>query len=513
MHRKLTIHRALPVLAALLVVTVLGACAQPGDETESAAATPTAEPIPVTASSDAVHDLLAEGHYLADVGRVVEARAKFAEAAEADPTCVQAHIFRANTALSFQDFKESVDAAVAAAEAGNEAEKKLAAIQQTFLTNDTDEGLALGNELVALHPNSPRAYTFLAGLQGGNNDNEAARASYRKALELDPDNAAALFGLAANNLFAEPRDFAKAEEWANKAIAAYPDEAKAYEMLGDVKRGQGDLDAALAAYDQASEVDPTLAVAHHKRGHINSFLGNIEEARAAYDEGVNAAPAENKAGYAVYKAFTRIHEGDMDAAIAELTDLAAQVPEMGTPEHQVKGNQIFALNSAATVALHAGMMDKAAELIEERNELAMAIAEDVGTEDAERLQTANCRQWSGLLAAYAGEADDASAMAAEIETLLADDANPRKMEGVHYVLGMAALKAGDYTAAVEHLRQADYRNTMYIRYQLALAEEGAGNTEEAAKLFNDVATYNFNSVGFALVGDAAAEKAAALSSA
>ena len=512
MYRNPTVYRVLPLLAALFVVMTLGACAQ-GGETETAEATPVAESIPVTASSDAVHALLAEGHYLADVGRGVAARNKFAEAMEADPSCVQAYIYRANNALSFQDFQESLDAAAAAAENGNEAEQKLVAALQTFLTNDTDEGVALAKELVELHPNSPRAHNFLAGFQGGNNDNEAARASMAKALELDPDNAAALFGLAANNLFAEPRDLTAAEEWANKAIAAYPDEAKAYEMLGDVKRGQGDLDAALAAYNQASEVDATLAVAHHKRGHVNSFLGNIEDARAAYDEGVNAAPTENKAGYAVYKAFTRVHEGNMQAAIDELVELAAQVPEMGTPADQVKGNQIFALNSAATVALHAGMMDKAAELIEERNELAMAIAADVGTDDAERLQTANCHQWSGLLAAHAGEADDAAAMASEIEALLADDANPRKMEGVHYVLGMAALKAGDYTGAVDHLRQADYRNTMYIRYHLALAEEGAGNTDEAAKLFNDVATYNFNSVGFALVGDAAAEKVAALSNA
>ena len=72
---------------------------------------------------------------------------------------------------------------------------------------------------------------------------------------------------------------------------------------------------------------------------------------------------------------------------------------------------------------------------------------------------------------------------------------------------MSALKSGDYAAAVEHLRQADHANNMFVRYQLALAEEGAGNTEVAAALFAEVASFNFNSVGFALTRGEAAAKA------
>ena len=41
-----------------------------------------------------------------------------------------------------------------------------------------------------------------------------------------------------------------------------------------------------------------------------------------------------------------------------------------------------------------------------------------------------------------------------------------------------------------------------------LAEEGAGKAEQAAALFADVASYNFNSVGFALLREEAAERSA-----
>ena len=153
------------------------------------------------------------------------------------------------------------------------------------------------------------------------------------------------------------------------------------------------------------------------------------------------------------------------------------------------------------------MYDRAAELIQRRNELNLAIAADVGTADAERLQTANNLLWEGLLAAYSGDQEAAQAAAAEIEALVADDENPRKMEPVHWVRGTAALKTGDYATAVSELKQADHANNMYIRYLLAEALAGAGQTEEARALYQQVADFNFNSVGFALVGDEAQQKA------
>jgi hypothetical protein len=39
---------------------------------------------------------------------------------------------------------------------------------------------------------------------------------------------------------------------------------------------------------------------------------------------------------------------------------------------------------------------------------------------------------------------------------------------------------------------------MFVRYHLAIAEEGLGNTDAARALFAEVASFNFNSVAFAL---------------
>jgi tetratricopeptide (TPR) repeat protein len=488
-------------LAGILVLLVISACA-PADVVETSSS---AGEIPISTSSGAALALYEQGQYLLDVGRGVQARAKFIEALELDPGFVRAHLDRSNAALSFKEFQDCLDQASSHLDSVTDGEKLLVEINRTFLTNDTDKGVELATRLVALHPESARAAIVLAGLQAGQNQNGDARASFMRALELEPNAPGALFGIANNYLFGEPRNFETAEQFAGQFLEAYPDEAKGYELLGDIRRASNDLEGAREAYNQASDTDPTLGVAQHKKGHVNSFLGNIEEARIAYDAGIEVAEPENKAGYAVYKTFTMIHAGDIPAALDEMEALADSMEAMGTPADQLQGLQAFAMNSHATAAMHAGLLDRAAMSVKRGNELRMAIADNVGTEDATRLQTAACHQWDGLLAAYRGEPVKAAEHAEEIGALLLDDANPRKMEGYHYVLGMAAHRAGDMKLAAKHLRQADHANNMYIRYRLAEALDELGQTDEAAELFAQVGSYNFNSVGFALVGrDAAA---------
>lgn len=504
-------NRLHTLLLFALCVLVSSACSRSEEENVNNTTAPAlAEPvhsvqIPITTSSEKARALYDEGDYLQDVGRVIQAREKYKAAAASDPSFALAYYGQSNAALSFEEYQNSIDTALKHSEGISDGERMLIEINNSFASNDAAAGLVLARKLVEEYPDSARARTVLAGMQANQNDNLGARASYQKALELEPGMAAALTGLANNNLFGEPKDFAAAESWANEFIAAYPKEAKGYEILGDIKRAQNDLDAALAAYNSASRLDPTMEQAAHKRGHVNSFLENIAEARSAYDEAIALAPPESKASYAVYKGFTNIHGGDIPAAIDELEALSNEIESMGTPAGQVKGFQVFALSSAAFAAMQAGMFDQAEAIVVRRNELQMAIADDVGTDDARRILMANCQFFDGMLAAFQGDTEGAAEHAAAIATLVEGDDDPRKLEGAHWVLGKSALQSGEYATAVSELRQADYQNNIFVRYHLALAEAGNGNSEEANKLFNEVATFNFNSVGFALIGKEAAK--------
>jgi hypothetical protein len=73
------------------------------------------------------------------------------------------------------------------------------------------------------------------------------------------------------------------------------------------------------------------------------------------------------------------------------------------------------------------------------------------------------------------------------------------MENFHDLMGLIELLQGRHAQAVEHYRQADVTNNIYVRYHLALALDGARQRDEARRLFKEVGEWNFNTAGFALV--------------
>ncbi|MCG8503045.1 MAG: tetratricopeptide repeat protein, partial [Sphingomonadales bacterium] len=123
-----------------------------------------------------------------------------------------------------------------------------------------------------------------------------------------------------------------------------------------------------------------------------------------------------------------------------------------------------------------------------------------------RAQEANIAYFEGQLAARRGDFATAMAKAKRNAELVDPDPNPRKLEPYHDLMGLIALRQGEFAKAVEHYEQAN-PGFMYSRYHLALALEGAGEAERAQALFREVGEWNFNSVGFALVRRDALSKA------
>jgi tetratricopeptide (TPR) repeat protein len=391
-----------------------------------------------------------------------------------------------------------LDAAVASAGQASDAEQRLIAIYQTFLENDTEKRLALAEELVDRYPNSPRAWLTLAGVLADLNRSEQARDAIKRAIALDPGLSMAYTMLGFQYLFSEPKDFAKAEASMRKFIALRPELGKGYEYLGDVLRAQGKLAHASAAYQRASEMDPTNAVAALKVGHIKSFLGDYEGARNAYDAALAVADEETRPIYANYRAFTSIHEGDIDAALSELSEIVAGVDDLAIAPDKKLRAKAFTLQNQAMIALHHDRLDRAEAILAARSAVVRAIGEEVGSADVQRSQEAEILIWQGRLAAKRGEYAAAESLAEEYKELVAAENSPRKMEPYHELLGLIELEQGNYVEAARHFRDGNL-NEMYVKYELGLAEQGAGNDEVARDIFQEVSEWNFNSVGYALV--------------
>jgi len=133
-------------------------------------------------------------------------------------------------------------------------------------------------------------------------------------------------------------------------------------------------------------------------------------------------------------------------------------------------------------------------------------AKVVGTEAFAKIQETQIAFFDGQLAAWRGDYRDAAAQARKIAALVAAENNARKMEPYHEVLGLVELRRKNYQKAVAELRKADLTQ-LHVKYQLAQALEGAGQKDEALKIYKEVSVNNFNTVDFALLRAEATKKA------
>jgi tetratricopeptide (TPR) repeat protein len=452
--------------------------------------------MPVTTASDAARESFRQGQHAMDMGRFFDAREQFQAAVGADSNFALAHLRMANTANSAAEFMAGLEAAEEHAAGASEVERKLIEIARRGLDNDAEGQLQLAQQLVELVPESPRCWLTLAGIQSGLNDMEAARASMTRATELAPDFALAYAFLGNSHIFIEPKDFDKAVQYMARLVELAPDEPNSHDLMGDAYRAQNDLTRARDSYTRAAELAPDDASPLQQRAHVNSFLGDYVAARADYDAAIALGRGNEQAAFAVYRALVSVHAADPGAAVDELSQLVAAIDEMGIPGP--RGQKIFALTTAAQIALHHDMFDAAESMLERRAVLQLEQAEEVGTDAVTRGTQANIAYFEGSLAARRGDYQAATEKAQEFMTLLEQDANPRRNEPAHDLMGLVSLLQDDYATAVQHYEQANPNNT-YTQYHLALAHEGAGNAAEAQAMFAAIAYNNFNSPGYALI--------------
>jgi tetratricopeptide (TPR) repeat protein len=177
---------------------------------------------------------------------------------------------------------------------------------------------------------------------------------------------------------------------------------------------------------------------------------------------------------------------------------------MGVPDP--KANKVAALTNVVVIATHTRDRAAAEQALKQLAPLLMQQADEAGNPAFTRGQQAQIAYLEGWWAARRGAYAVAQKQADRISQLLAPDANPRKLEPMHQLEGLIALYQGKYRDAAAHLRQGNPLDP-YIKYQLAVATEGAGEAAQAKRLYREVADYNFNALGFALVRKDAKEKA------
>ncbi|MCF8198586.1 MAG: tetratricopeptide repeat protein [Sulfuritalea sp.] len=137
----------------------------------------------------------------------------------------------------------------------------------------------------SMHPDHNQPQTAEACVRTGvehmeNGRLEAAQASYRRAMELDPDCAEAHFKL--GNVYLKRQRPEPAEACFRRAIEIAPNYVKALYNLGNLLLRQSRLDEAAVCYKRALSADPDYTYAHINLGVALKDQGHYAEAETSY---------------------------------------------------------------------------------------------------------------------------------------------------------------------------------------------------------------------------------------
>ncbi|MES2777931.1 MAG: tetratricopeptide repeat protein [Bacteroidota bacterium] len=447
--------------------------------------------IPATSKSEAAVTSFREGLALSDMGDFVKARSAFSKAIELDSKFGMAYLMRAASSRTNKEFVDDVTSGKANMDSASSWEKMHAEYMATNLTGDRNKGLELMQKIAAEYPDAARAQVNLGNAYAGNNQFDKALEAYNKAVAIDPKWVGGYGALAGAYMFNEPKDLKKAEEHAIKQVEMAPQSAGAQITLGDCYRAQNDMQKARDAYAKAVTLDPAAPEAYYKLGHANTYLGNMDEARKNYTDG--GTHDLDKQASIFNTVNTWLYAGDSKAAEKYMMDQMASQPGLDA------GHKNGYLNTVASIAAHNGDAATLKNTVAMMQPLVHQVNMDLGnTAEIIAFGTADSLHWQTLVAIAEGKFDKAKSDLEAMKTALEPIKDGRKLETYESDMGRLNMAQKNYADAVTHFAKAD-PNAIYVKYMQAKANEAAGNKDKATALYKEVAAYNFNELGNALV--------------
>ena len=468
------IRNVLPLALILSLAACTAETGAPARE-ETAAAGDT---IPITsASQEAIQHYLA-GRDLLEKLRGADGRQRFEQALALDDGFALAHLGMANTSPSAQEFFASLERAVAAADGASEGERWMILAAKAASDGDPEAQGTYLRELVDAYPADERAQNLLATYHFGRQEWIDAIRHYTEATEINPE-----FSPPYNQLGYANRavgNYEEAEAAFKKYIEVLPDEPNPYDSYAELLMKLGRYEESIENYEKALEKDPDFVPSYVGIGNNHMFLGQPEEARASFQKLSEVARNDGQRRQALFwTAVSYLHEGDWDAALAEL-EKRYQIAAASDDKPNLAGDS----NLIGNVLLEQGDLDAAAA----RFETAVATIEEADVSEEVKEGTRRNHLFNQARLALAAKDLAAAAASAEEYRQQVEARNiPFEVRRTHELAGALALEQGDDDAALAELEQANQQDPR-ILYLQALACQGkgddAGRKEYAARAAN-----------------------------
>lgn len=166
------------------------------------------------------------------------------------------------------------------------------------LEQNADAAKLLYNEAIKLNDKNAGAYAGLGemyDLLDQKGDSEKALENYKKALSLDPDLTELYSPIGI--LYYQKGEIAEADGYLTKALAISADSAETQLFLGLVRYSQNRNEEAVAAFRKSIQIDPNSPEAHYYLGEALDRLKNTPEAIAEYKKATELNPAYTDAWF------------------------------------------------------------------------------------------------------------------------------------------------------------------------------------------------------------------------
>lgn len=256
----------------------------------------------VTTSSMEAYSYYLKGRTAYQQQYAAEAKRYLEKAVAVDSTFAVAHLYLALAHSSLFDRRASVQAferARALADHATERERLyIEALYTDQIEKDSEKELLLCRELTEKYPDDKRAFLFLGRCFSKQKDHSSAARALRRALELDPDYVSALNALAYT--YADMDSTDKAISCLERYSAVAPEDANAFDSMGDLYFGLGRLEEAAAAFREALDIKPDFRASAIKLALIAALREDYDEARRWIEALATMTPGAGMVAEAVW---------------------------------------------------------------------------------------------------------------------------------------------------------------------------------------------------------------------
>ncbi len=345
-----------------------------------------------------------------------------------------------------------------------------------------------------------------------------------------------------------------------KLVAAYPNDERAHNLLGNNYFTQEDYEEAIEEYKKATEINPDFSQPYNQMGYSYRFLDDYTQAEKAFQKYIELIPDDpnpydsyaellmkigkyDKSIETYRKAleqdphFVPSHvgiatnlnlQGKYEQARSQLQKLyetarndgerraalfamsVSYVDQGNTDAALEEQNKAFALaekiddHGAMTgdlvamgnILLEAGRPDEALEKYARAVE--MVETSDL-SEDVKDNVRRNFLFSASRVALKKGDMETAKSKAADYQREVKAINNPFQIKLSRELNGQIALEEKNYDKAIEELQQASLQNP-YNWYRMALAYQGKGDKRKAKELFRKAAGWNaLNSLNYSFI--------------